>query len=128
VFDHVIAALVHGSGYERLASPGCSDHTIRRRLTEGTHAGIGPELLRIGLEAYDRISAWTLPILPSTGQSRSLPAVVRYPAATRLTGANKAPNAPWPATVTGSRYTWSPHAPTTTTHPCSSQPWPESAT
>ena len=28
VFDHVIAALVHGSGYERLASPGCSDRTI----------------------------------------------------------------------------------------------------
>ena len=24
VFEHVIAALVHGSGYERLASPGCS--------------------------------------------------------------------------------------------------------
>ena len=23
VFDHVIAALVHGSGYERIATPGC---------------------------------------------------------------------------------------------------------
>ena len=34
VFDHVLAALVHGSGYERIASPGCSDRTIRRRLTE----------------------------------------------------------------------------------------------
>jgi hypothetical protein len=34
VFDHVIAALVHGSGYERLASPGCSDRTIRRRVAE----------------------------------------------------------------------------------------------
>ena len=32
VFEHVIAALVHGSGYERIASPGCSDATIRRRL------------------------------------------------------------------------------------------------
>jgi hypothetical protein len=32
VFEHVIAALVHGSGYERIASPGCSDRTIRRRL------------------------------------------------------------------------------------------------
>jgi len=28
----VIAALVHGSGYERIATPGCSDRTIRRRL------------------------------------------------------------------------------------------------
>ena len=34
VFEHVIAALVHGSGYERIASPGCSDGTIRRRLKE----------------------------------------------------------------------------------------------
>jgi hypothetical protein len=31
VFDHVIAALVHGSGYERMATLGCSDRTIRRR-------------------------------------------------------------------------------------------------
>jgi hypothetical protein len=32
VCEHVIATLVHGSGYERIASPGCSDRTIRRRL------------------------------------------------------------------------------------------------
>ena len=34
LFEHVVAALVHGSGYERIASPGCSDRTIRRRLAE----------------------------------------------------------------------------------------------
>jgi hypothetical protein len=34
VFEHVVAALVHGSGYERIASPGCSDRTICRRLAE----------------------------------------------------------------------------------------------
>jgi hypothetical protein len=39
VFDHVLAALVHGSGYERLASPGCSDRTIRRRLADWAQAG-----------------------------------------------------------------------------------------
>ena len=39
VFEHVIAALVHGSGYERLASPGCSDRTIRRRLSQWAKAG-----------------------------------------------------------------------------------------
>lgn len=38
VFDHVIAALVHGNGYECLASPGCSDRTIRRRLAEWAQA------------------------------------------------------------------------------------------
>jgi hypothetical protein len=30
VFGHVIDALVHGSGYERIASAGCRDRTIRR--------------------------------------------------------------------------------------------------
>jgi hypothetical protein len=32
VFEHVIAALGHGSGSERIASAVCSDRTIRRRL------------------------------------------------------------------------------------------------
>lgn len=49
VFDHVIAALVHGSGFERLASLGCSDRTIRPRLAEWAQAGISQQLLRIGL-------------------------------------------------------------------------------
>ena len=73
VFDHVIAALVHGTGYERLASPGCSDRTILRRLAEWAQAGIGSELLRIGLEAYDRMIGLELadlavdgPIMKST--------------------------------------------------------------
>ena len=35
MFEHVIAPLVHGSGYERLTSPGSSGRTIRRRLAEG---------------------------------------------------------------------------------------------
>jgi hypothetical protein len=40
----VIAALVRGSGYERLGSPGCSDRTIRRAVAEWAKAGIGYEL------------------------------------------------------------------------------------
>ena len=55
VFEHVIAALVHGSGYERLASPGCADRTIRRRLRQWAQAGLAQELLRIGLAADDRM-------------------------------------------------------------------------
>jgi hypothetical protein len=39
VFEHVIAALVHGSGCERIASPECSDRTIRHRLHEGRRPG-----------------------------------------------------------------------------------------
>jgi hypothetical protein len=55
VFDHVIAALVHDTGYERLVRPGCSNRTLCRRLTEWAQAGTGPELLRIGLVASDRM-------------------------------------------------------------------------
>ena len=55
VFEHPIGAFVHGSGYERLATPGCSDRTMRRRLDEWADAGHGPALLRICLIAYDQI-------------------------------------------------------------------------
>ena len=55
VFEHVMAALVHGSGYERIASPGCSDATIRRRLKEWAAAGVSEQVHTIALEAYDRM-------------------------------------------------------------------------
>ncbi|MCE0764069.1 hypothetical protein LWC35_14275 [Pseudonocardia kujensis] len=55
VFDHVIAALVHGSGYERIATLGCSDRTIRRRLDTWAAAGHGRTLLRLSLAAYHRV-------------------------------------------------------------------------
>lgn len=35
VFEHVMSALVQGSGDETIASPGCSDRTIRRRARVG---------------------------------------------------------------------------------------------
>jgi hypothetical protein len=52
VFEHVVAALVHGSGYERLASPGCSDRTIRRRLTQWAAGGIAERVHALALRAY----------------------------------------------------------------------------
>jgi transposase len=55
VFEHVIAALVHGSGYERIASPGCSDGTIRRRLKEWAAAGLSEQVHALALAAYDRM-------------------------------------------------------------------------
>jgi len=55
VFEHVIAALVHGSGYERIASPGCSDATIRRRLKEWAAAGLSEQVHVLALRAYDRM-------------------------------------------------------------------------
>jgi transposase len=55
VFEHVIAALVHGSGYERIASTGCSDGTIRRRLKEWAAAGLSEQVHALALAAYDRM-------------------------------------------------------------------------
>jgi len=55
VFEHVIAALAHGSGYEWLASPGCSDRTIRRRLQEGARLGLAELVHMLALRAYDRM-------------------------------------------------------------------------
>jgi transposase len=55
VFEHVVAALVHGSGYERIAGAGCSDRTIRRRLQEWAAAGLAEALHTLALEAYDRM-------------------------------------------------------------------------
>lgn len=55
IFEHVVAALVHGSGYERIASPGCSDRTIRRRLHEWAAAGLAEQVQTLALHAYDRM-------------------------------------------------------------------------
>lgn len=55
VFDHLVAALVHGSGYERIASPGCSDRTIRRRVRAWADAGLMQALHALVLIQYDRM-------------------------------------------------------------------------
>jgi len=55
VFDRVVDALVHGAGYERIAMPGCSDRTIRRRLGEWAAAGLAELLQQVVLRQYDRL-------------------------------------------------------------------------
>lgn len=55
VFDHVVDAMVHGSGDERIASPGCSDRTIRRRMHEWAAAGLTQQLHALVLAQYDRM-------------------------------------------------------------------------
>ncbi len=55
IFEHVVAALVHGSGYERIATDGCSARTIRRRLREWAEAGLAETLHTLTLEQYDRM-------------------------------------------------------------------------
>jgi transposase len=55
VFEQVVAALVPGSGYERIALAGCSDRTIRRRLRTWAERGLAETLHRLVLEQYDRM-------------------------------------------------------------------------
>ena len=55
VFEHVSAALVYGAGYERIASPGCSARTIRRRVRAWAEAGLMPHLHALVLAQYDRL-------------------------------------------------------------------------
>jgi transposase len=55
VFEHVVAALVHGSGYERIATAGCSDRTIRRRLHAWAEAGLAETLHALVLAQYDHL-------------------------------------------------------------------------
>lgn len=67
VFEHIVAALVHGSGYEIIASRGCSDRTIRRRVTTWAHRGLAQQLHRITLAAYDTIIGLHLGDLATDG-------------------------------------------------------------
>lgn len=55
VFERLVDALVHGSGYERISTVACSDRTIRRRLKKWAKAGVAQRIHAIALEAYDRI-------------------------------------------------------------------------
>ena len=59
--------MVHGSGYEIIASQGCSDRTIRRRVTAWAHQGLGQKLHQITLAAYDTIIGLELDDLATDG-------------------------------------------------------------
>src|SRR5919202_1756104 len=55
VFEHLLDAVVPGSGYERIATEACSDRTIRRRLAEWAQAGVAQRVHALALAAYDRV-------------------------------------------------------------------------
>lgn len=55
VFTRVVEALVHGSGYERVATPDCSDRTIRRRVHAWAELGLMERLHALVLAQYDRM-------------------------------------------------------------------------
>ena len=55
VFDQDVAALVHGSGDERIATPDYSDRTIRRRVRAWAEAGAAEQPHAKVLAHYDRL-------------------------------------------------------------------------
>jgi transposase len=55
VFDKLVAGLVFGCGYERLADRTCSATTLRRRRDEWIAAGLFEALRRSVLAAYERL-------------------------------------------------------------------------
>jgi hypothetical protein len=66
--------LVHGSGYERIATTGCSDRTIRRRLQEWAALGLAKQVHVLALEAYERMIGLDLETLAVDGCITKAPA------------------------------------------------------
>jgi hypothetical protein len=67
VFRLAVEALVHGSGYERIAVEGCSDWTIRNRVKTWSALGLAHELHRLALAAYDQMIGLELDDLSADG-------------------------------------------------------------
>ena len=57
VFDKLVAALVFGAGYQRIADPACSATTLRRRRDEWIRLGIFDQLRLTALDAYLALAA-----------------------------------------------------------------------
>jgi len=94
VFDHVVAALVHGSGYERIATLGCSDRTIRRRLHDWAEGGLAETLHALVLAQYDRMIGIELDDVAVDGCITKAPGGGERPDDPPWIGANRGGNAP----------------------------------
>lgn len=55
VFDKLVEVLVFDAGYERVACPGCSATTLRRRRDEWTRLGVFDRLRLACLDAYEKV-------------------------------------------------------------------------
>jgi transposase len=73
VFCLLVEALVHGSGYERVATAKCSDWTIRDRLEQWSRLGLAHQLHRIALAGYDQMIGLELEDLSVDGCQTKAP-------------------------------------------------------
>jgi hypothetical protein len=115
VFDHVVAALVHGSGDERLAGPGCSDRTIRRRLAQWAAAGLAERLHALTLRAYDQVIGLKLASVAVDGWTTKAPGGGEVAGRSPVDRGKKGRKRSVATDGPGSRWARSPPAPTTTT-------------
>jgi len=67
VFDKLVEALVFGAGYERIACPGCSATTLRRRRDEWIRLGVWDRLRLSCLDAYEQMIGLDLAVLTVDG-------------------------------------------------------------
>ena len=81
---------MHGSGYERIASPGYSDRTIRRRLNDWAEWGIGQQVHALALQAYDQIIGLELADVAVDGCMTKAPCGGPLAGPSRWTGARAA--------------------------------------
>jgi transposase len=73
VFDKLVAALVFGAGYQRIADPACSATTMRRRRDEWIRLGIFDQLRLTALDAYDQMIGLDLADLAVDGCTTKAP-------------------------------------------------------
>lgn len=123
IFDKLIQVLVLGASYAKIADTTCSATTLRTRRDEWITAGIFEQLEQICLEFYDRIVGLDLENLSVDGCIVKAPCGGEAAGRSRLTGANKARNAPCWSTAQVSRSgAWSP-VPTGMTRRCCARHW-----
>jgi transposase len=73
VFAKLVAALVFGAGYERIADASCSATTLRRRRDEWIRLGVFDRLRLAALDAYDEMIGLDLADLAVDGCTTKAP-------------------------------------------------------
>ena len=129
VFDHVLAALVHGSGYEHIGHPrvfGSHDPPPTGRVGR-TRRGCGTAQSRARRLRPDDRSGPRRPLIGWVDHQIALRRRT-FRVDPRSIAVSKAPNARWSPTGAASPLPSSPPAPTGTTHPCSNPPCARSRT